>query len=376
MKPVHRHTLALLVLVGLAIALLPEKVTPPPPPTPASVGEPLLDPELQRAHGTRPGATTLPATAVDTSELPNIVLSAADPADSPLPYYEVAPGTYLLFGNVAITDPYNRGWNGNAGFVVSEQGVVVIDSLGTPKLGARLIATVRRVTDRPITHLVITHNHPDHSYGAAAFRRLEGVTIIAHQGTLDYIGSEQAESSAAYRRELLGEDMAGFEWVTPDRPVGGERFDALRIESGGRRFDIYNAGRHHSFGDLVVHQVDDGILWISDLAFNQRTTFMGDGHSQQVLEAQDWLARSFPRAKLMIPGHGSAQTPPFPMLARTHDYVQRLREALTRAIDDDLSLDEAVDAADFPDWRNVRLYAINHRANANFVYRELEDELF
>ncbi len=360
----HRHAFALALLLAMpAIDAAP--VTPP-----------LLDPELQRAHGTRPGATTLPATAVDTTELPNIALSAADAADSPLPYYEVAPGTFLLFGNVAISDPYNRGWNGNAGFVVSDEGVVVIDSLGTPKLGSRLIATVRSVTDRPITHLVITHNHPDHSYGAAAFRRLPGVTVIAHAGTLDYIDSEQAESSAAYRRELLGEDMAGFQWVTPDRLIGGERFSAQRIQSGKRRFDIYNVGRHHSFGDLVVHQVDDGILWVSDLAFNQRTTFMGDGHSPQVLEAQDWLARRFPDARLMIPGHGSAQTPPFPMLTRTHDYVQRLRQRMAAAVEAGQSLDEAVDAADFPDWRSERLYDLNHRANANFVYREQEDALF
>jgi hypothetical protein len=170
--------------------------------------------------------------------------------------------------------------------------------------------------------------------------------------------------------------MEGFTLPEPDRYAPEDRFAKLSVQFGGRTFDIYNAGAHHSHGDLVVHQVEDGILWISDLAFNQRVTFMGDGDSQQALEAQDWLVQQFPDARLMVPGHGSAQTAPFPMVRKTHAYIESLREQMKAKVVAGVPLFDAVKSADMPAWRDVPLYEENQRANASFVYRELEFEFF
>ncbi|WP_157745401.1 MBL fold metallo-hydrolase [Thiohalobacter thiocyanaticus] len=320
----------------------------------------------------------LPPNAIDTDTLPRIVIDADAPDDRPLPYYQLAPDTYFLYGNIAQVNERNRGFNGNAGFVVTTEGVVVIDSLGTPELGHRLIATIRSVTDRPIRYLILTHSHPDHAYGAAAFRELDAeVTVIGHPGILDYLGTPVLQESADYRRDILGADMRGFEGVAPDVLIDRPRLGIpYSLELGDERFDIYNAGKHHSYGDLVVHQSGEDILWISDLAFNQRTTFMGDGNSIQALEAQDWLLQTFPHARLMVPGHGSAQTPPFPMVEKTRAYIQRLRDEMAAAIDDGLTLSEAVEQSHFTDWADVPLYEENHRRNANFVYLEMEMALF
>ncbi len=325
----------------------------------------------------RPGYA-LPASAIDTTQIPSMRLSPEAKASDPLPYYRIGPDTYMLYGNIAEVDESNRGWNGNAGFVVTREGVVVIDSLGTPKLGQRLIATIRQATDRPIRYLILTHNHPDHSYGAVAFRHLpQPVTVIGHEGTLDYLNSSTLEGSVAYRRQFIPEDMKGFEGVRPDVLIGGApRTLQYTLQLGGRTFDVYNAGKHHSAGDLVIHQVEDGIVWISDLAFNQRTTYMGDGHSKQVLAGEDWLLQHFSDAKLMVPGHGSAQRPRFPMVARTRAYVQRLREEMGHAVEEGIGLQQAVRQSDFSDWHGTRLYEENHKKNANFVYREMENELF
>ncbi|MFV1993140.1 MAG: MBL fold metallo-hydrolase [Acidiferrobacterales bacterium] len=336
----------------------------------------LDSPPVVKKYGTDPTRYFLPKTAIDTTEVPNIALKSSDKESDPLPYFKITTGTYLFFGNIAQIDKYNRGWNGNAGFVVTSEGVVVIDSLGTPRLGRRMISTIRSITDKPIKYLIITHNHPDHSYGAIAFRDLGGVKVVSHAGALDYINSNKIDNSVDYRRSIIKEDMAGFAAVAPDIPIAGKRFSSYKLSVGDKTFEIYNTGQHHSFGDLVVFQTDEKIVWISDLAFNQRTTFMGDGNTRQAITAQDWLLAKFPDAKLMIPGHGSAQTPPFPMVRKTQDYMKRLRSTLNRAMDDGLDLLEAVDQADFKDWRNIRLYGLNQRANANFVYRELEQENF
>jgi glyoxylase-like metal-dependent hydrolase (beta-lactamase superfamily II) len=323
-----------------------------------------------------PDAWHLPADLIDSGQLPRFSLPPEGGDDTPLPVYRLAPDTYFLYGNIDTLNEANRGFNGNAGFVVTPGGVVVIDALGTPRLGRRLITTIRSLTDRPIRYLIVTHNHPDHAYGAAAFQALEGVTVIAHAGTRKYNASATFEESVAYRRDLLPVDMQGFQPLQPDTYVELPEFDRLDIAPGDIRFEIYNTGRHHSYGDLVVYQPARGIVWISDLAFNQRTTFMGDGDSQQILEAQDWLQRSFPDAQLMVPGHGAPQTAPFPMIGQTRDYVERLRHDMEQAVASGVSLYDAVQRSHFADWADTRLYEENHRANANFVYIEMERAFF
>jgi hypothetical protein len=170
--------------------------------------------------------------------------------------------------------------------------------------------------------------------------------------------------------------MDGFKPLKPDIYIRLDPFEKRRISLGNESFDIYNTGKHHSYGDLVVHHVNAQVLWISDLAFNQRTTYMGDGDSAQLLQGLDWLIQAFPEVQLMVPGHGSAQTPPFPMIAQTRDYVTRMREAMRTAVDDGVSMLDAVQDVNFEDWKDKPLYESNQRANANFVYREMEKAYF
>ena len=318
----------------------------------------------------------MPERAINASQIPEVQLDAKAPDDKPLPVYQLADDTYFLYGNIATLDTDNRGWNGNAGFVVTEDGVVVIDSLGTSKLGKRFIATIRSLTNKPIRYLIITHNHPDHAYGAAPFMDIKGLKVIAHKGIIDYNHSETLSTSVAYRRELLGEDMSGFKPVKADINIDSSPFSMNEIQLGKEIFRIYNTGKHHSHGDLVVHQVKQKILWVSDLVFNQRTTYMGDGSSKQILEAHAWLQKNFTDITLMVPGHGSAQAPPFQMLSMTNEYVQRMRSAMKNAVENGVSLYDAVKHVEFENWKSLRLYEQNQRANANFVYREMEKEYF
>jgi len=318
----------------------------------------------------------LPDNVINSDQVPSIKIDPKASADTPLPVYRIASDTYMFLGSISILDKDNRGFNGNAGFIVTSEGVVVIDTLGTPMLGSRVIATIRSLTDKPIRYLIVTHNHPDHSYGAAAFAGIDGVTVIAHKGTNQYNLSETLDSSVEYRRDVLPQDMQGFKPVAADNYIDAETFSSLRIELGDAVFDIYNTGKHHSHGDLVVHQRKQDVVWISDLAFNQRTTFLGDGHSKQIILALDWLQDNFSTAKLMVPGHGSAQTAPFPMVSKTRDYVQRLRDAMAEAVDEGVGIYDAVRDVEFSDWQGAYLYEENHKANANFIYLEMEQALF
>lgn len=321
-------------------------------------------------------AGLLPESAINSDQIPQLKIDADAKTDLPLPVYKLTRNSYMLLGNISTLNQNNRGFNANAGFIVTQQGVIVIDSLGTPKLAERLLASIRCVTDKPVKFLIVTHNHPDHSYGSAVFSNIDTITIIAHPATLAYNQSDALESSVDYRKQMLPQDMAGFKPLEADIYLEAEPFSSKRIHLGGEVVDIYNTGNHHSYGDLVVHQVGQKVLWISDLAFNQRTTYLGDGNSAALLKAQDWLLQTFPNTRLMVPGHGSAQTAPFPMLAKTRNYVSRMRSAMRQAINNGVSMLDAVQDVEFEDWQDMPLYEVNQRANANFIYREMEKEYF
>jgi glyoxylase-like metal-dependent hydrolase (beta-lactamase superfamily II) len=313
---------------------------------------------------------------IDNPWLPTYAFTGKESPDDPLPMYCLGHNSWLFLGSIEQLSTENRGFNGNAGFIVTDEGVVVIDALGTPLLGKRMIASIRSITDKPIRYLIMTHHHPDHYYGISPFRAIPGIQIIAHEGIDAYLDSDRFEGSVDYRKGILPEDMKGFSGDEPDLRIGSATGDKYRFMLGGQIFEVYNVGRHHSDGDLLLYHVDAGYLWVSDLVFNQRVTFIGDGHSDEAVEQLEWLKTAFPSSKLMIPGHGGAQTPPYPMLQHTYDYITRLREVMTQAIEDDVELSEALDLANFEDWDDVQLYQENHRANGSHIYRELEMELF
>jgi glyoxylase-like metal-dependent hydrolase (beta-lactamase superfamily II) len=332
--------------------------------------------EVNQQFGTDPAKVFMPREAVNSPRPPVYVVRTQDTDNTPLPYYKIAPNTYFFFGNIAEVDGINRGFNGNAGFVVTQEGVLVVDALGTPALAHRMIASIRKVTPKPIRYLIVTHAHPDHFYGASAFAAIPGLKIISHQGTEEYVYSSTIQRSVAYRKVFLPREMKDFHVVVPDMLIGGGNPSHLSLKFGGKTFEIYDTGHHHSHGDLVMWQKEDRILWISDLAFNGRTTYIGDGHLPEIDAMQDWMKQQFPDVALMIPGHGAPQTAPFEMVAKTRSYVDGLTEKIRQSLKQGLSLQDAVAHADLSEFKDWPLYDLNHRINANYVYRLLEEELF
>ena len=188
----------------------------------------------------------------------------------------------------------------NAGFIVTRDGVVAIDAGASPREGERLLRTIRSVTRRPVRWLVLTHHHPDHHFGAVAFRRA-GAKVIAHpdRRTLASEGGEDALVASWIR--VVGLDaMRGFEFAdVPDRPV--ERADTLRL--GGRTIVITSPGPAHTPGDLLVWLPKERVLFAGDILVEDGVTMIVDGSTPALLSALEGIERLEPRA--VVPGHGA-----------------------------------------------------------------------
>ncbi|HEV2749563.1 MAG TPA: MBL fold metallo-hydrolase, partial [Gemmatimonadales bacterium] len=164
-----------------------------------------------------------------------------------LPVRRLAPDVYAVIGDTG------RGSEGrpNAGFVVTADGVVVIDALASPAQGEALVRTVGAVTDRPIRWLVLTHHHPDHHFGAIALRRA-GARVIAHPDVSTGVDEQSREAGeSAWTRVVGKEQMKGFAYAdVPDVPV--TTADTLRL--GGETIVIAHPwqGPAHTAGDLII----------------------------------------------------------------------------------------------------------------------------
>jgi glyoxylase-like metal-dependent hydrolase (beta-lactamase superfamily II) len=300
----------------------------------------------------------------------SLIYSAAPAARMPqpqvssqLPLRRLGPGVYGVLGDSG------RGSEGrpNAGFVVTRDGVIVVDALASPRDGQELVRTIRTVTQQPIRWLVLTHHHPDHHFGAIVFRRL-GAKVIAHPDRSSLASEGGQDALLADWVRVVGLDaMRGFEFAdTPDRPVTGT--DTLEL--GGRTILIAHPGAAHSAGDLMVWLPRERILFAGDLLVEDGVTMVVDGSSGQLLRALERIDSLDPR--VIVPGHGTIPAGPAKLVARTRAYVTSLRRDMKTAIEQGQPMGRALSA--LPPVDETRPVSLNSRRRRNAVRVYLEEE--
>lgn len=203
----------------------------------------------------------------------------------------VSDSVYFIRGEAGIPSMANRGHTSNAGFVVTREGVVVFDALGTPVLGKEFIEAIRRVTPAPIRRVVISHYHADHFYGLPPFKEA-GAEIWAHRAARGYLNSEAAELRLAERRQSLAPWVgADMRLVPADRWLDAE--DSFKF--GGLSFRVFPVGPAHSPEDLAMVVEEEGVLFVGDLMFAGRLPFVGDADSKAWIAAIDRIVKFNPR---------------------------------------------------------------------------------
>lgn len=216
--------------------------------------------------------------------------SAGDLEEKQISFTEIGDG---LWAFTAEGDP-------NTGVIIGDDSVMIVEAQATPRLARKVIEKVREVTDKPISHLVLTHYHAVRVLGASAYGAptvIMGDTaraMVAERGAEDWASEFQR-----FPRLFQGhEDIPGLTWPTMTFS------DRMSVWLGSRRVDLMHPGRAHTAGDIVIHVPDQNVMFTGDIVEYHSACYCGDGH------LRDWPAtldaiRAFD-LDAIAPGRGDA----------------------------------------------------------------------
>ncbi len=190
--------------------------------------------------------------------------SAGDMAEKTISFTEVGDG---LWAFTAEGDP-------NSGVIIGDDAVMIVEAQATPRLANRVIEKVREVTDKPITHLVLTHYHAVRVLGASAYGADQIIMSDTARAMVAERGQEDWDSEfQRFPRLFEGhESIPGLTWPTTTFS------DAMTVYLGKRRVEIRHLGRAHTAGDAVIFVPDQNVMFTGDIVEYHSACYCGDGH--------------------------------------------------------------------------------------------------
>jgi glyoxylase-like metal-dependent hydrolase (beta-lactamase superfamily II) len=287
--------------------------------------------------------------------------------DPDLDPIRIAPNIWMVQGELGTAPGASR--SSNAAFVITREGVVVVDALGTPALGRGLVLAIRKVTSQKIRRVILTHYHPDHALGAEALRAA-GAELWAHQNGRAFLAGDEPERLLEQRRRELGPRLdATARFVPADRWIEGE----TTFELGGVQVEVLPLGPAHSAEDVVVALPGEGVIFAGDLVLAGRIPVVGDTDTRRWIDAIDRLLQL--HSAIAVGGHGPPSHDPAAHLALTRDYLLYLRRVMGAAVQGLVPFDDAYAATDWSAWSSLPAFDQANRANAYATYVGLEREL-
>ncbi|WGW06031.1 MBL fold metallo-hydrolase [Tropicibacter oceani] len=257
--------------------------------------------------------------------------SQGDMEEKTVSFTQVGEGIYAF---TAEGDP-------NTGVIIGDDSVMIVEAQATPRLARMVIEKVRSVTDKPISHVVLTHYHAVRVLGASAYGAREIIMSDTAAAMVEERGQEDWDSEfGRFPRLFQGhEEIPG---LTRPTTTFSER---MTVYLGKRRVDILHVGRAHTAGDAVVWVPDQEVLFTGDIVEYHSACYCGDGHFSDWGDTLDNVAMFEPQA--IAPGRGDALVGPEMVakaIANTKDFVRSTYKPVERVVARGGSLKEAWDA--------------------------------
>ena len=217
---------------------------------------------------------------------------ARRPPEPPFTLKQVGPGVWAAIDNPKATAPAGA----NAGFVIGDDGVAVIDTFSTEEAARQLLADIQARTPLPVKFVINTHYHLDHVAGNGVFAGA-GAILVAHQNVRSWIRDENLRLLGAF---LTPELKALTEAVVAPMVVYEED---MNLYLGARRIQVRSLPGHTG-GDSVVLIPDAKVVFAGDLVWRSMLPNLIDASTKPWIETLDSLVADNERESVFVPGHG------------------------------------------------------------------------
>ncbi|MFX4223063.1 MAG: MBL fold metallo-hydrolase [Thalassobaculum sp.] len=188
----------------------------------------------------------------------------------------------------------------NSGVIIGDDSVMIVEAQATPRLAEMVIAKVREVTDKPISHVVLTHYHAVRVLGASAFGDVQIIMSDKARSMVVERGQEDWDSEfQRFPRLFEGhESIPGLTWPTTTFS------DSMTVYLGNRKVEIKQIGRAHTAGDAVIWVPDEQVMFTGDIVEYHSACYCGDGHFEDWGGTLDAVKAYDPKS--IAPGRGDA----------------------------------------------------------------------
>ena len=229
----------------------------------------------------------------------------------------------------------------NSGVIIGDDSVMIIEAQATPRLASKVIEKVREVTDKPITHVALTHYHAVRVLGASAFGAQQIIMSDMARAMVAERGQEDWDSEfQRFPRLFEGhESIPGLTWPTTTFN------DRMTVYLGDRRVDLMHLGRAHTAGDIVIHVPDENVMFTGDIVEYRSACYCGDGYFSDWNTTLD--AINAYHVDAIAPGRGDALVGPKMVsmaIENTRDFLASTYAPAARIAARNGTLKEAWDA--------------------------------
>ena len=229
--------------------------------------------------------------------------SKAPPIHKNYPLDEVAPGVFVLHGPTEAPNLDNQGFINNPSFILTNEGVVVVDPGSSVQIGEMLMSNITNTTSKPVVAVFNTHVHGDHWLGNEAITaKYPSVKIYAHPTMSKMIEEGEGERWIDFMLDLSQGATAGTKAVGPTHSLNDG--DVLTI--GEISFQIIHQSKAHTKTDIMIYVKERAVIYLSDNG-NQNFIVPVEGSFQGNIAALNDAINS--GAKIFIPGHGKTSGP-------------------------------------------------------------------
>ncbi len=278
---------------------------------------------------------------------------------------QVIPGVWSAIGATAPGTYENSGHNNNLSFVITDDGVLVVNAGDNYLLAQSLHDEIKKRTNQPVKFVVL-ENSQGHAMLGSNYWKEQGVKIIAQRDTAAYMEKAGYESLAIMRNRARDKAYR-TKFVMPDVLYD----DRLDLKMGSWNLQILHLGPSHSHGDTMVWLPEKKLVIAGDTAFHVRMMpVFEDTDTGKWVETWDKFEAL--GAKIVIPGHGGP-TDMQTVRKWTRDYLVYLRGKVAELIKKGGTLDDAYQI-DQSAYMHLHTSDELAKINAGRIFRAMEFE--